>query len=88
MTDQQTATNEIKITSKIETSIYETQNDFIVESIVSLMGVTESTSRRYISKEIIEKALYYFETEHKEEWCILVGKMLQRQEAAEHDKDD
>lgn len=83
MTDWQTTANEIKITSKIETSIYETQDDFIVESIVSLMGATESTSKRYISKEILEKALYYFETEHKEEWCILVGRMLQRQEAAE-----
>ena len=83
MTDWQTAANEIKITSKIETQIYETQDDFIVESIVSLMGVTESTSKRYISKEIIEKALYYFETEHKEEWSILVRRMLQRQEAAE-----
>ena len=83
MIDQHTAANEIKITSKIETSIYETQDDFIIESIVSLMGATESTSKRYISKEIIEKALYYFETEHKEEWCILVGRMLQRQEAAE-----
>lgn len=83
MTDWQKTVNEIKITSKIETQIYETQEDFIVESIVSLMGTTESTSKRYISKEIIEKALYYFETEHKEEWSILVGRMLQRQEAAE-----
>lgn len=33
--------NEIKITSKIETSIHETEDDYIVESIVSLMGVTQ-----------------------------------------------
>lgn len=88
MTDQQTAANEIKITSKIETSIHETEDDYIVESIVSLMGVTQSTEKRYISKEILERALYYYKTEHSEEYNLLVRRMLRRQEAAEHDKDD
>ena len=71
------------VTLELETKVTETAEDFIFTTVRRWIGSNQEIGKTAISKRILKRALYFYMTEHAEEYHMLSLECADRLKEAE-----
>jgi len=71
------------LTLELETKVTETKDDFIFTTIRKWIGSEQEVEKTSISKRILIRAMYFYMTEHADEYQMLSLECVDRLKEAE-----